>query len=309
MDMESGKETLIEVAPSPKGMWQVDEQAGTCVHIARKKDAANPADLREKHFWYCPAMQKKSAELKAKYAEHGYVEAEHPEPSAVEPEGYIPVPLQAGHQLPLRPAQPGLVTPLRSMLNQAVGKNLAGESLVDKPSIAMRAYNEKQERLQELAQPEQPGYPERGGPVTMPLPPYYSLSLVDKITFNSPVSEVQGYVSRWAEATFKHNEVGIALHLLSEAVEVAQAAGATADQVKLTVTNTWQGNNRDTTSIPEETADVVILALTLAGYLDFDLAIEIIHKMSKNKLRKWGKPNEQGFTEHVRETDGREEEK
>jgi NTP pyrophosphatase (non-canonical NTP hydrolase) len=124
------------------------------------------------------------------------------------------------------------------------------------------------------------------------------------------MSEVQGYISRWAEATFKHNEVGIAAHILSEAMEIYLATGGTPTEVREIAKGVWERGTKEVTAIPEETADLVILALTLAGYLDFDLTVEVIHKMSKNKLRKWGKPNKQGFTEHVREVEnGREEAK
>ncbi len=113
--------------------------------------------------------------------------------------------------------------------------------------------------------------------------------------------EIQDYISNWAETTFKHDQKGIAAHLLSEAVELYLASGGTPEDAlmiaadiparKLTASG-WP-------SIPEETADVMILAYTMAGYIGFSADKEIWDKMAKNVKRVWGQPNAHGYTEHL----------
>ncbi len=113
--------------------------------------------------------------------------------------------------------------------------------------------------------------------------------------------ELQDYISNWAESTFTHDPKGIAAHVLSEAVELYLASGGTPSEAveiaadiparKLT-TDGWP-------SIPEETADVMILAYTMAGYIGFSADKEVWDKMAKNVKRVWGTPNSHGYTEHV----------
>jgi hypothetical protein len=54
----------------------------------------------------------------------------------------------------------------------------------------------------------------------------------------------------------------------------------------------------------EEYADCGLLlmdALRLSGFTMYDLYIAMTDKYRKNKLRKWGKPDENGTFEHIRE--------
>ena len=49
----------------------------------------------------------------------------------------------------------------------------------------------------------------------------------------------------------------------------------------------------------EEIADCTILLFQLASCFGLDLLEAIDKKMAVNRKRKWGAPNEQGFTEHI----------
>ena len=52
---------------------------------------------------------------------------------------------------------------------------------------------------------------------------------------------------------------------------------------------------------PDELADCILLLIHLAHKRGLSLYDEVRKKFEINKARKWGKPNEQGFVEHIRE--------
>jgi NTP pyrophosphatase (non-canonical NTP hydrolase) len=49
----------------------------------------------------------------------------------------------------------------------------------------------------------------------------------------------------------------------------------------------------------EELADIVIVALNLAGQMGFDMEYEVLRKMEINKKRMWSKPDSQGVIHHI----------
>jgi NTP pyrophosphatase (non-canonical NTP hydrolase) len=113
------------------------------------------------------------------------------------------------------------------------------------------------------------------------------------------MNAMQDKISKWAESTFDHNERGIALHLLREAIELClQVDGIEDDEIRDAVDITFRKWRQ--TSISEETADVTILALAMAGYLGFDLEMAVGAKHAVNIVRTWGEPDGQGITEHMR---------
>lgn len=123
------------------------------------------------------------------------------------------------------------------------------------------------------------------------------------------MDDVQADIHDWAERTFRHNAVGIAAHLLAEATELYLAAGGDPNEAYEIVAVELRRDKYAMTSdeyartegVREETADVSILALTMAGFQGFSASQAVEGKMARNKARRWGEPNQHGFTEHVRE--------
>lgn len=110
---------------------------------------------------------------------------------------------------------------------------------------------------------------------------------------------VQDRISAWAENTFTHDARGIALHTVREAIELAIAADCSNEEIAGSVKAALKKERNRTKSIDEETADVTILALAMAGYIGFDLSMAVEAKHAVNIVRTWGKPDAQGITEHV----------
>ena len=116
------------------------------------------------------------------------------------------------------------------------------------------------------------------------------------------MQELQDDISAWAESTFKHTERGIVLHLLREAVELCAAVGVSWRDITNSVASELvKKDNGGLKTVEEETADVTILALAMAGYCGFSLEDAVIAKHAVNQSRRWGQPDEQGITEHVEE--------
>lgn len=91
----------------------------------------------------------------------------------------------------------------------------------------------------------------------------------------------------WSDRTFPQSTPqSIANHLLSEAQELA-------------------ANPYDT----KEIADIALLLGHLASRLSVDVASVAYQKFEINQKREWGKPNEKGFVEHVRQEGEQKEEK
>lgn len=83
----------------------------------------------------------------------------------------------------------------------------------------------------------------------------------------------------WAAQTFPQaTPESTAAHLAAEAIELKKNPGD-----------------------PEEIADVVMLALQHAHKAGVSVERAVRAKLEKNRLRKWGKPNAEGFVEHVPE--------
>lgn len=112
------------------------------------------------------------------------------------------------------------------------------------------------------------------------------------------VQKLMDDIHQWADKTFgPERTVEAPLHhLKKEAQEVI-------DEI---YEGKWTSALEDTASrdkIKEEFADCFILILNAASKygMDFyDLMTEAETKMEKNKLRKWGKPDENGVVEHIR---------
>lgn len=107
---------------------------------------------------------------------------------------------------------------------------------------------------------------------------------------------LQYNIHSWAERTFIHDQLGIAAHILSEAAELYKAAGGSEVDAQMIV---LKAHRKSESSIPEETADIVILSMTMAGFKGFSLDEQVRAKMEVNYSRKWGEANELGFTEHA----------
>lgn len=99
------------------------------------------------------------------------------------------------------------------------------------------------------------------------------------------LESVLAEVYEWQKVTFPQaTHHSKAAHLLAEARELAA----------------------DPTS-RKEMADVLMLLSGLALGQDISLADAVAAKMVTNRTRTWGKPNEQGYVEHVREQPAQEE--
>lgn len=117
------------------------------------------------------------------------------------------------------------------------------------------------------------------------------------------MNRTQAGVSDWAESIFiadkAHDELSIAAHLLSEAMAVYMAAGGELSMAQSIVSTEWMKGPRKHDELPVKTADVAILAFTMAGYMRFSLYVQVRAKMALNRIRKWGRRGLLGFAEHT----------
>lgn len=91
-------------------------------------------------------------------------------------------------------------------------------------------------------------------------------------------------VRAWAALTFPDQKpLGIARHLENEIGELLTAL-----------------EDPTPTNVREELADVALLVLDLAGFLEIDLEAAIREKFAVIRSRTWGEENEAGFHEHDR---------
>lgn len=96
---------------------------------------------------------------------------------------------------------------------------------------------------------------------------------------DASTTEFQREISTWAAQTFPGQTPASKVeHLIEEVNEL-----------------------RDNPSDGEEMADCVILLFNLAEMGGFDLLEEARKKMAKNKLRKWGPPDERGVCHHIKD--------
>lgn len=119
---------------------------------------------------------------------------------------------------------------------------------------------------------------------------------------NQPKSldEWQATIHKWANATFQHDQYGIAKHTVREVVELASAVGVSEEDILANVKKALEDlRAKPTKRIGEESADVLILLLSLAGYEDFNLAHALLAKYRINLEREWGKRDKLGVSEHV----------
>lgn len=94
--------------------------------------------------------------------------------------------------------------------------------------------------------------------------------------------DVQRIVNDWQKVTFpKSTPQSVLKHLKKEVRELARAV-------------------RDGKGEGEESADCILLLMALCGKRGLSLYDEVEKKFAVNLKRKWGKPNKQGFQEHVR---------
>lgn len=98
---------------------------------------------------------------------------------------------------------------------------------------------------------------------------------------NQTLDSLAAEIREWQDATFPTaTAASAAKHLLSEAHElVAQPTD------------------------PEEMADIFLLVIAVANKAGVNLAEAAAAKLAKNKARKWGKPNADGYVEHVKDDD------
>jgi len=93
---------------------------------------------------------------------------------------------------------------------------------------------------------------------------------------------VQKMVTDWSEKTFpKSTPKSILAHLKKEVKELSDAV-------------LWKKG-----STGEEAADCVLLLMHLCRKGGISLYAEVEKKFAKNQKRTWGKPNKQGFQEHI----------
>ena len=95
-------------------------------------------------------------------------------------------------------------------------------------------------------------------------------------------------IMKWSDSTFGEMQKtpGMVAHLKKEVIELEKEV--TQDDNIL--------------GIQIELADCLMLLLDIASHSDIDaesLLFEVEHKLSINKLRKWGKPNVDGSIEHI----------
>lgn len=93
---------------------------------------------------------------------------------------------------------------------------------------------------------------------------------------------LQLYCGTWSKATFPESTSSSVLaHLREEMIELAEEV--------------------DPVRRREECADVLILMLDLAHYEGWDLWAALSAKHEKNRARKWGPPDANGVSHHVKE--------
>ena len=100
-------------------------------------------------------------------------------------------------------------------------------------------------------------------------------------------------IGQWSESTFSHqNSISKLHHLQKEVAELINAIGQAPSEP----------DKNDTVHL--EFADCFILLLDAArkeGLSAKDILTAIVEKMEINKARKWGKPDENGVMEHIRD--------
>ncbi len=137
------------------------------------------------------------------------------------------------------------------------------------------------------------------------------------------MTEDQNSIGTWANATFGGTGDPLSyrhcIRLLEEVVELCLAAGASRNDVLLSVarelgdpawvvgrlplamfTLDWHEHHPDPAKVPAEMADCEIVLRVLSYRRDVDLQAEVDKKMLINRSRKW-KLNDDGTGYHVKE--------
>lgn len=105
------------------------------------------------------------------------------------------------------------------------------------------------------------------------------------------IREWQRGIGEWGDATFPSHHAadgrplpaGPVYHLVKEAEELRLA------------------HELDEAKVPDEVADVIILALTIAHLYGFSAEDAVAAKMERNRRRRWGPPDEHGACQHLGE--------
>ncbi|MEI6140737.1 MAG: dATP/dGTP pyrophosphohydrolase domain-containing protein [Mariniphaga sp.] len=101
-------------------------------------------------------------------------------------------------------------------------------------------------------------------------------------------------IGQWSELTFSHqNSISKLHHLQKEVAELIHAIGQVLSEP-----------DKKNEEVHHEFADCFILLLDAArkeGLSAKDILSAIVEKMEINKARKWGKPDENGVMEHIRD--------
>jgi NTP pyrophosphatase (non-canonical NTP hydrolase) len=87
-------------------------------------------------------------------------------------------------------------------------------------------------------------------------------------------------------------------HLKSEMRELEKCVGNIIWAV--TTGQPEDYRRRRVQEIGEELADMFLLMLAIASGEDINMGVEVVKKFAINQDRNWGKPNAEGFVEHIR---------
>jgi hypothetical protein len=113
---------------------------------------------------------------------------------------------------------------------------------------------------------------------------------MDKLKF-------QNTITKWQEETFKAaSKHSIKAHLAEEMIELCGIELVTKALEKHKESGKTNEENDN-----EEASDIGLLLMHLSHKSNFNLLEEISIKFEKNKKRKWGKPDENGVVNHVKE--------
>lgn len=113
----------------------------------------------------------------------------------------------------------------------------------------------------------------------------------------------------WQKATFgtpDPRSPAVALRLLTEAVELCAACGATLEEMERSIYSrpeigVYKRHPRPA-KVPGEAADVYVVLCQVVGTYGFDLNAEVQRKMKTNRDRRW-RSNCDGTGQHIRQVD------
>jgi NTP pyrophosphatase (non-canonical NTP hydrolase) len=107
----------------------------------------------------------------------------------------------------------------------------------------------------------------------------------------------QDNMSKWQDKTFPTSTIhSIKSHLAEEMIELVGI-----DIILIAIEKHKKSNKEIEDNDNEESADIVLLLNHLAHKSGFNLLDEASIKFEKNKNRKWGKADENGVINHIKE--------